>query len=59
MMGIPEEDEEKVFHWTTMILGAGDEEVSGDFDEIVKGWPELAEYGMRWPRSVRPIRAMT
>ena len=25
MMGIPEEDEAKVYHWTTVLLGAGDE----------------------------------
>lgn len=24
MMGIPEEDEPKIFHWTTVLLGAGD-----------------------------------
>ena len=31
MMGIPEEDEAKVFHWTTVILGIGDDEVvAGD-----------------------------
>jgi cytochrome P450 len=46
MMGIPEEDEEKVFHWTTVIMSTGDEEASGDFDEIVKVATELAEYGV-------------
>jgi cytochrome P450 len=46
MMGIPEEDEDKVFHWTTMIMGTGDDEASGDFDEIVKVSTELAEYGV-------------
>ncbi len=46
MMGIPEEDEHKVFHWTTVIMGTGDEEASGDFDEIVKASTELAEYGV-------------
>ncbi len=46
MMGIPEEDEEKVFHWTTVIMSTGDEEASGDFDEIVKVSTELAEYGV-------------
>ena len=42
MMGIPEEDEDKVFHWTTVIMGAGDEEASGSFDEIVTVIKELA-----------------
>ncbi len=46
MMGIPEEDEEKVFHWTTVIMGTGDDEVSGDLDEIVRVATELAEYGV-------------
>lgn len=30
MMGIPEEDEAKVFHWTNVVLGVGDKEVSGE-----------------------------
>jgi cytochrome P450 len=46
MMGIPEEDEEKVFHWTTVIMSTGDDEASGDLDEIVKVSTELAEYGV-------------
>ncbi|MGV0744763.1 cytochrome P450 [Mycolicibacterium sp. XJ870] len=46
MMGIPEEDEAKIFHWTSVILGAGDEEASGDFDEIVRAVTELGEYGV-------------
>ena len=47
MMGIPEEDEEKVFHWTNMMLGVGDDEVSGDFAEIVAVVAEIADYAMR------------
>ncbi len=47
MMGIPEEDELKVFHWTTVILGVGDDEVSGEFDELITAVTELAEYGVR------------
>jgi cytochrome P450 len=46
MMGIPEEDEEKVFHWTSVIMGVGDDEASGDFDEIIKVATELAAYGV-------------
>jgi len=46
MMGIPEEDEEKVFHWTNVILGVGDEEQSGEFDEVVTTVTEIAEYGV-------------
>lgn len=47
MMGIPEEDEPKVFGWTTVILGAGDDEVGGDHDNIIKAILDLAAYGMQ------------
>ncbi|HEX4587000.1 MAG TPA: cytochrome P450 [Mycobacterium sp.] len=47
MMGIPEEDETKVFHWTTVMLGVGDDEVSGELDEVVAVVTELAEYAVR------------
>ncbi len=47
MMGIPEEDEEKVFGWTSALMGIGDEEASGDLDEIVKVVLELGEYGVQ------------
>ncbi len=46
LMGIPEEDEAEIFHWTTVLLGAGDDEVSGDYDEILKVSTNLANYGM-------------
>ena len=35
MMGIPEEDHQKVFHWTNVILGFGDPEIAADFDEFL------------------------
>jgi cytochrome P450 len=47
MMGIPEEDEAKVFHWTTVMLGVGDDEVSGEFDDVVAVVTEMAEYAVR------------
>jgi cytochrome P450 len=46
LMGIPEDDHAKVFHWTTEIMGIGDPDVYGDFDEIVKVVSELAAYGV-------------
>ena len=46
MMGIPEQDEAKVFHWTTVMLGVGDDEVSGEFDDVVAVVTELAAYAM-------------
>ena len=45
MMGIPHEDEQKVFHWTSVIMGAGDDEASGGLDEITRVATELATYG--------------
>lgn len=47
MMGIPEEDEAKVFHWTNVLLGVGDNEVSGEFAEVVATVAEVADYAMR------------
>ncbi|WP_328848072.1 cytochrome P450 [Mycolicibacterium austroafricanum] len=35
MMGIPEEDHQKIFHWTNVILGFGDPDIATDFDEFV------------------------
>ena len=34
MMGIPEEDHQRVFHWTNVILGFGDPDIATDFDEF-------------------------
>jgi methyl-branched lipid omega-hydroxylase len=53
MMGIPEEDEADVFHWTSVMLGAGDEEVGGDRDQIIKAILDLASYGMQLAESRR------
>ncbi len=47
MMGIPEEDEEKIFHWTNVMLGFGDDEVSGDFDTVLAVVNEIVDYAMR------------
>lgn len=35
MMGIPEQDHQKIFHWTNVILGFGDPDIATDFDEFV------------------------
>src|SRR6201992_1426765 len=37
MMGIPEEDHQLVFHWTNVILGFGDPDLTPDFDDFLKG----------------------
>jgi cytochrome P450 len=53
MMGIPEADEHKVFHWTSVILGAGDEEVSTGHDEAIQAVLDLAAYGAELAESRR------
>jgi methyl-branched lipid omega-hydroxylase len=34
MMGIPEEDHQRIFHWTNVILGFGDPDIATDYDEF-------------------------
>ncbi len=53
MMGIPEQDEPQVFHWTSVILGAGDKEVGGDRDTLIQAILDLAAYGMQLAESRR------
>ncbi|BBZ36069.1 cytochrome P450 [Mycolicibacterium confluentis] len=53
MMGIPEEDESDIFHWTTVLMGTGDDEASGDFDDVVKVVLELGKYGVHLAESRR------
>lgn len=53
MMGIPEEDRAKVFHWTTVLLGVGDDEVSVQHDELVAVTTDLATYGLQLAESRR------
>lgn len=35
MMGIPESDHDEVFHWTNVILGFGDPDITADFEEFL------------------------
>ena len=44
MMGIPEEDHQQVFHWTNVILGFGDPDISTDFDEFVGVAMDIGAY---------------
>lgn len=46
MMGVPECDEQEIFHWTTVLMGAGDDEASGEFSEFVTAAASLAHYGV-------------
>lgn len=52
MMGIPEADQHKVFHWTSVALGVGDEEVAGH-DQAIQAVLDLAAYGVELAESRR------
>jgi cytochrome P450 len=53
MMGVPEEDRAKLFHWTTVLLGLGDDEVSVPHDEYIAVTMDLATYGIQLAESRR------
>jgi cytochrome P450 len=44
MMGIPEEDHQRVFHWTNVILGFGDPDLSTDFEEFTRVSMDIGTY---------------
>jgi cytochrome P450 len=44
MMGIPEDDHQKIFHWTNVILGFGDPDLTTDFDEFVRVAMDIGAY---------------
>jgi methyl-branched lipid omega-hydroxylase len=44
MMGIPEEDHQRVFHWTNVILGFGDPDLVTDFEEFTKVSMDIGGY---------------
>jgi cytochrome P450 len=44
MMGIPEEDHGRIFHWTNIILGFGDPDLTTDFDEFLKVAFDIGAY---------------
>src|ERR1700753_3076412 len=44
MMGIPEQDHQKIFHWTNVILGFGDPDLTTEFDEFVQVSMEIGAY---------------
>ena len=45
MMGIPESDHHQIFHWTNIILGFGDPDLTTDFDEFMKVAIDIGAYG--------------
>ena len=44
MMGIPEEDHQRVFHWTNVLLGFGDPDLATDFEEFIKVSMDIGAY---------------
>ncbi len=44
MMGIPEEDEQRIFHWSNVILGVGDPDLTTDPEEFIKVSMEIGAY---------------
>jgi methyl-branched lipid omega-hydroxylase len=44
MMGIPEEDHQRVFHWTNEILGVGDPDLTTDAEEFIKISMDIGAY---------------
>ena len=44
MMGIPEEDHQRIFHWTNVILGFGDPDLATDFEELIQVSIEMGGY---------------
>ena len=44
MMGIPAEDTARIYHWTNVILGAGDPDVGGDYGFLMGTALEMFQY---------------
>jgi len=44
MMGIPEADHQRVFHWTNVILGFGDPDLTTDFAEFMQVSMDIGAY---------------
>ncbi|KAA8964475.1 cytochrome P450 [Mycobacterium sp.] len=44
MMGIPEEDHQRIFHWTNVILGFGDPDLATDFEQFTTVSMEMAAH---------------
>ncbi len=44
MMGIPQEDEDQIFRWTNVILGAGDPEFTSTFEDLFAAGMGMFQY---------------
>ncbi|TFV54713.1 cytochrome P450 [Mycobacterium sp. PS03-16] len=61
MMGIPEADHQRIFHWTNVILGFGDPDLTTDFDEFVAVAMDIGAYAtaLADDRRARPADDLT
>ncbi|HET7664557.1 MAG TPA: cytochrome P450, partial [Mycobacterium sp.] len=46
MMGIPEEDHQRMFHWTNVILGFGDKDIATDYEEFLTVSMDIGAYAI-------------
>jgi cytochrome P450 len=53
MMGIPEGDTQQVFHWTNVILGAGDPDFGGSYEVLMASALEMFQYAQELGQSRR------
>jgi len=53
MMGIPEEDYAKIFHWTNVILGVGDPEFVGSYEDLMSNALQMFQYAQELGESRR------
>jgi methyl-branched lipid omega-hydroxylase len=44
MMGIPEEDHQRIFHWTNVILGFGDPDLTTNFEDFMQVSADIGGY---------------
>jgi cytochrome P450 len=44
MMGIPEDDHQRIFHWTNVILGFGDPDLTLNFEEFMQVSMDIGAY---------------
>ena len=61
MMGIPEDDHQRMFHWTNVILGFGDKDIATDYEEFVKVSMDIGAYAtaLAEDRRVKPREDLT
>jgi methyl-branched lipid omega-hydroxylase len=55
MMGIPATDYTKVFHWTNTILGAGDPDFGGNYENLMTAALEMFQYAQDLGESRRAL----